>query len=67
MIKAFNLSHSFDYTLFKNISLEVKQKEKVAILGVSGSGKSTLLHILSTFLKPNSGEVFLFDKNIYSL
>ena len=67
MIKAINLSHEFDYPLFNNISLEVKSKEKVAILGVSGSGKSTLLHILSTFLKPNNGEVYLFDKNIYSL
>jgi len=67
LIKAINLSHEFDYPLFKNISLEVKAKEKVAILGVSGSGKSTLLHILSTFLKPNSGEVYLFNENIYSL
>ena len=67
MIKAINLSHKFDYPLFNNISLKVESKEKVAILGVSGSGKSTLLHILSTFLKPNSGEVYLFNENIYSL
>jgi len=67
LIKVTNLSHEFDYPLFKNISLEVKTKEKVAIVGVSGSGKSTLLHILSTFLKPNSGEVYLFNENIYSL
>ena len=67
MIKAYNLSHSFDYELFNNISLSVKPKEKVSIIGVSGSGKSTLLHILSTFLKPNAGEVYLFNKNIYSL
>ena len=67
MIKALNLSHKFDYELFNNISLSVKPKEKVAIIGVSGSGKSTLLHILSTFLKPNNGEVFLFGKNIYSI
>jgi len=67
LIKAINLSHKFDYPLFNSISLEVQAKEKVAILGVSGSGKSTLLHILSTFLKPNSGEVYLFNENIYSL
>jgi len=67
LINAINLSHKFDYPLFENISLEVKAKEKVAILGVSGSGKSTLLHILATFLKPNSGEVYLFNENIYSL
>jgi len=67
LIKAYNLSHSFDYKLFENISLEISSQEKVAIIGVSGSGKSTLLHILSTFLKPNSGEVFFNNQNIYSL
>jgi len=67
LIKATNLSHSFDYELFNDISLSVSPNEKVAIIGVSGSGKSTLLHILSTFLKPNSGEVYLFDKNIYAI
>jgi putative ABC transport system ATP-binding protein len=67
LIKATNLSHEFDYKLFENISLSVAPKEKVSIIGVSGSGKSTLLHILSTFLKPNSGEVYLFNKNIYTI
>jgi len=67
LIKAYNLSHKFDYDLFNDVSLSVSPNEKVAIIGVSGSGKSTLLHILSTFLKPNSGEVYLFDKNIYSI
>lgn len=67
MIKATNLSHSFDYLLYDNISLSVVPQEKVAIIGVSGSGKSTLLYNLSTFLKPQKGEVFLFNQNIYTL
>ena len=67
MLKANNLSHSFDYLLFENINLEISAKEKIAILGKSGSGKSTLLHILSSFLKPNRGEVFYKGKNLYSL
>ena len=67
MLKARNLTHSFDYLLFENVDLEIKPKEKIAIVGSSGSGKSTLLHILSSFLKPNDGEVFINDKNIYSL
>ncbi|NPA56036.1 MAG: ABC transporter ATP-binding protein [Epsilonproteobacteria bacterium] len=67
MIKAHNLSYQFDYPLFHNISIEVNPKEKVAIVGVSGSGKSTLLHILSTFLPPKSGKVYLFDQDIYTL
>ena len=67
MIRATNISHKFDYQLFNDVSLSVKPKEKISIIGASGSGKSTLLHILSTFLKPNKGEVYLFNQNIYSL
>ncbi|MEO1927336.1 MAG: ABC transporter ATP-binding protein [Nautiliaceae bacterium] len=67
MLKVRNLTHSFDYLLFENVNLEIKPKEKIAIVGSSGSGKSTLLHILSSFLKPNAGEVVINDKNIYSL
>jgi putative ABC transport system ATP-binding protein len=67
LLKATALSHRFDYPLFDTISLELKSGESVAIVGVSGSGKSTLLHVLSSLLKPNSGEVELFGKNIYLL
>lgn len=65
LLKAFNLSHSFDYPLFDGLNLSLSQCESVAIVGVSGSGKSTLLHILSTLLRPNSGRVYLFGKDIY--
>ena len=67
LLKATSLSHRFDYPLFDNISLELHARESIAIVGVSGSGKSTLLHILSSLLKPNSGHVELFGKNIYTL
>jgi putative ABC transport system ATP-binding protein len=67
MLVAKNLKHSFDYLLFENVNIEIKPKEKIAIIGKSGSGKSTLLHILSTFLRPEEGEVFYKNKDIYSL
>lgn len=67
ILKGVNLGHSFDYMLFENINLSIKEKESIAILGVSGCGKSTLLHILSSLLKPNSGEIFYESKNLYSL
>lgn len=67
MLKAVNLSHKFDYPLFSNLNLNINPATTTAITGVSGSGKSTILHILSTLLKPASGEVIYNEKSIYSI
>ncbi len=67
LLTATNIAHQFDYELFSNVNIELKEKESIAIVGRSGSGKSTLLHIFSTFIQPNRGEVTLLGKNIYSL
>ncbi|MDX9813965.1 MAG: ABC transporter ATP-binding protein [Sulfurimonas sp.] len=64
LLNAKNISHKFDTQLFSDISLELKQKESIAIIGSSGSGKSTLLHILSTMLKPDSGSVFIDGEDV---
>ena len=67
MLKALNLTHKFDYTLFNDINLDIKPTTTTAIMGVSGSGKSTILHILSTLLPPYSGEVIYNNKSLYQL
>lgn len=67
MLKALNLTHKFDYTLFNDINLDIKPATTTAIMGVSGSGKSTILHILSTLLSPYSGEVIYNNKSLYQL
>ncbi|TWO31211.1 ABC transporter ATP-binding protein [Campylobacter hyointestinalis] len=67
MLKAVNLSHKFDYPLFSNLNLDINPATTTAITGVSGSGKSTILHILSTLLKPASGEVIYNEKSIYNI
>jgi putative ABC transport system ATP-binding protein len=67
LIEAKDISHSFDYELFKNIDFELNSSGSIAIIGKSGSGKSTLLHILSSFLKPKSGSVVLLGKDIAKL
>lgn len=62
MITARNVSHSYGNDIaLKNIDVEIKKGEFVAIVGESGSGKSTLLSILSTLLEPTSGRVY-FEK-----
>jgi len=65
LLEVQNLSHSFEYNLFSDINLTLNPKESISIVGVSGSGKSTLLHICATLLKPDSGEVKLFGKDLY--
>lgn len=67
LLRGVNLTHAFEYTLFENINITLHNRESIAVLGVSGCGKSTMLHILSTLLKPNSGEVFYNEREIYSL
>lgn len=64
LLSAKNISHTFDYELFHNVSLELEEQDSIAIIGISGSGKSTLLHILSTLLKADSGDVELFGENV---
>jgi putative ABC transport system ATP-binding protein len=51
----------------KNINLEIKEREFVAIMGPSGSGKSTLMHILGCLDRPTSGRYFLEGKDVSTL
>jgi putative ABC transport system ATP-binding protein len=67
LLSAKNISHSFEYELFNDVNLTLNKKESIAIIGMSGSGKSTLLHILSTLLKPNEGEISIFNQNLYEM
>jgi len=67
LLEAKNLSHNFDYELFRNINISLEKKESIAIIGASGSGKSTLLNILSSLLKPTNGNVVFQSKDIYKL
>lgn len=58
MIKITNLTHYYNKDkVLENINLEIKNGEFIAIIGESGSGKSTLLSVLSTLLKPTSGDI----------
>lgn len=68
LLKATDLSHSFENLLYEGVNLTCSEGESIAILGVSGSGKSTILNHLSTLLPPKKGQIDLLEKkDIYSL
>ena len=48
-------------------NLSIQKSEFAAIVGKSGSGKSTLLHLLGGLDYPDSGEVIIGGKSIFSL
>ena len=45
--------------VFKNISFDIKDREKLLIIGPSGCGKTTLIRCLNGLNKVNSGNIFL--------
>ena len=52
--------------VLKNLNLEVKEHEFLAILGSSGSGKTTLLRLISGFDSPESGQIQIGGKSVFS-
>ena len=48
--------------VLNGVSVDIKQGEKVVIIGPSGSGKSTLLRCMNLLETPEKGEVWLDDK-----
>jgi cobalt transport protein ATP-binding subunit len=67
MIKTENLSFSYpDGTLaLRDINLDVRKGEFLALIGVSGCGKTTLLKHLIGLLKPSAGKIALDGKEFH--
>lgn len=64
--KTYGQGTKIEFKALKNISLEIKKGEFVAIMGPSGSGKSTLMHIIGLLDRPSSGKYILDgDEIIY--
>lgn len=54
-------------TLMKDVNLEVKPNEMVAIVGPTGGGKTTLINLLMRFYEINGGEITIDGVNITSI
>ncbi len=66
---------SFDYDgreVIRDLSLEVREGERIALLGNNGAGKSTLAKLIMGILKPRRGRVLVYgmdtrEKEVYEL
>ena len=68
MIKIKNICKEFNgKPALKNINMEIKDGETLAIIGGSGSGKSTLLRLMIGLIRPTSGELWIGDQEISHL
>lgn len=60
MIRLENVCKNFgDLQVLKNVNLEVKEGEKLVIIGPSGSGKSTTVRCMNFLEEPTSGQVYI--------
>jgi len=65
-----NVSFTYPHTgitAIKNLNLDVKPGQKIAVMGKTGSGKSTIAHLLLRMYDPTNGAVLLDDKKLVDI
>lgn len=66
MLKATGIRKAYrNLNVLKGVDLEIRKGELITIVGASGAGKSTLLHILGSLDRPDDGNVFINDIDIF--
>jgi len=62
--KKYDMGKAGPLVVLREINLEIRKGEFIAITGPSGSGKSTMVNIVGALDKPSFGAVYLKDENI---
>ncbi len=61
------LRDSFHIVALKDVELEVRRGEYLALMGPSGSGKSTLLHLIAAMDRPTAGKIEVLGSDVASM
>ena len=65
--KHINFSYVPEKQVLKDLDLEVKAGQKIAIVGATGSGKTTIVNLLTRFYPVDSGEITIDGQSIYDI
>jgi branched-chain amino acid transport system ATP-binding protein len=65
MLTIDNLKKHFGFVrAVDNVNMNIREGEIVSIIGTNGAGKTTLVNLISGYIKPDSGRILFFDKDI---
>jgi lipopolysaccharide export system ATP-binding protein len=65
VLKSENLTKSFNFRpVVKGVNIEISSGEIIGLLGRNGAGKTTTFQMMVGLIKPDSGDIFLDEKNI---
>ncbi|MDK2885652.1 MAG: cobalamin transport system ATP-binding protein [Thermosipho sp. (in: thermotogales)] len=62
-----NLYFSYEQFSIKNLNITLEKGKFVGVIGPNGAGKSTTLNLISKLLKPKSGKILVFGKDLKKL
>lgn len=66
MIRIESLTKTFDDVVaVNNISFDIKDNEILGLLGPNGAGKTTTMRVITTFMSPTKGKIFIDGKDIF--
>lgn len=65
--KVYNAGKQNEFTALNNVTLSIEPRHITVFKGPSGSGKTTLLSIIGCMIRPTSGRIALFEKEITSM
>lgn len=63
-LKKISLSFKKNHIILDNISLDISKGQVIGLLGPNGAGKSSLMNIITGLIKPNSGNIYINNKDI---